>query len=125
MRLIFLTLALFLSSCQKDHDHSYLMQHPDELEQMYKVCQNTPQPFCDTVIQAMQDYVKLFHEASQSPVQFGLKVMRAQQQWVALKQALQNEENNADQILLMARAYEDQSDELKIYYAILSQFFTE
>lgn len=71
---------LMLSSCQRQLSYDYFMQHPDELQKEYSLCQTQTMSWCDEVVRAAEDFQSLVQKRSENPEAFALEIMKAQQQ---------------------------------------------
>jgi hypothetical protein len=90
IRILGLLLLASLSACDRERPtYSYLMRHPDYLQQVYNGCVEqvvgSAVP-CDTVMRAQADFTQLVNERAQNPERFGARVLQAQENTVYLRQ---------------------------------------
>jgi len=112
---------LFLSSCQKEKNYDFLMQHPDVLYKAVEICQQQNHPFCAEVSLASNDFSALVNERAEDPELFGQKIMQEQARAVNLLQIYQQTQQIGDvgKVESAARAYRAQKNKIKILYAVI------
>jgi hypothetical protein len=112
---------LFLTSCQKEENYDYFMQHPDVLYKAVEICQQQNHPFCADVNLASNDFSALVNERAEDPELFGQKIMQEQARAVNLLQIYQQTQQIGDvgKVKSAARAYRSQKTKIKILYAVI------
>lgn len=97
-KLIILLCALGLVGCRHHLDYMYLMQHPHELEQEIKHCEDiAKQPGakagqCEMVMYAGANFKSILDEQQADQEKFGQQVLDAQIRYVKLKDAVSGQE---------------------------------
>lgn len=116
-------LMLMLSACQaQNQNYSYLMRHPEYLQQAYNQCIDGKKPLlsCEVIIHAQKDFDTLVKQRQQDPEAFGAQIMQAQEEsaylkakWLASKQTTTEYEN-------AEAAYHQSSEKVKILHAVIA-----
>jgi hypothetical protein len=95
--IIFLILSVMaLNGCQKKVTYSYLMRHPDFLENESLRCSvSEPETqdddtYCEMVAQAMTDLANMANTQQRKPEEFGLLVMATETDYVNAEVAMRN-----------------------------------
>lgn len=82
LKIFIVGLSSFLfSSCNLSLTYDYLMQHPERLQKEISRCAISDDASCILVKEAAQDFIELVNERREDPEEFGLKILRAQQQF--------------------------------------------
>lgn len=120
---ISLVLLVSLMGCEPTLTYDYLMLHPDVLQEKYAACEESYQAAeCDMVMQAANAYSTMLKEREYDPVEFGLKVMQAQEQLVELANMKEQANASGDQkIIKMANeAYAAEYQKIREFYAVIA-----
>jgi hypothetical protein len=107
--IIKIVVCLLLVSCkQSDVTYQYLMQHPSELQEKYKACEDSASQdkACEIVRTAAKDFLELVNERNQDPEAFGQKVLQIQMKLATLEQD--------------SKDYQDEKQQFQILYAVIA-----
>lgn len=113
-------LAFSLSGCEKKPTYSYLMLHPNHLQELYSQCSedavSASQP-CDLIARAQADFAALVNQRQQDPERFGARIMQEQENSVFLRSKF----NLAQQTYHTAGATQSKAEDLQKMHAELDK----
>lgn len=142
-----LLLMFFLSGCDQKITYSYLMRHPDFLQDENLRCgvseMMTPDEaaYCQLVERATTDFMKMANTQQTQPEKFGLLVMSTETDLVnakiaigKAKQAIRAAKDNVDEVELRLaetqleqaqKTYAEKQEDLRVLFAILKSHSPE
>lgn len=101
MRFLTYFILFFFAACVAQNDTSYYLTHPEEIQPIYDQCLQSDkqgQPItseCSAMFRAIPTVKIYLTELINSPGQFGLEIMSAQNQLVTLENAYHNSIQNS------------------------------
>lgn len=133
--------ALVLNGCQRNITYSYLMQHPNFLQQESLRCSITEQvvkedaEYCKLVERAATDLMSVATSQQSEPEKFGMRIMEVEAEYVNVsftmnkaRQAIHQAKQNRDKLALLAaetrfeqarKHRNEKEEELAILFAVL------
>lgn len=114
---------MLLAGCQQENTYQYFMTHPKVLQKKLTACENTAESKeCAVVSRAGNDFSKLADEQLNDSDLFGQQLIKAEEQLFVFSQEYEKakQTGNEDKIKSASQAYQDQSDLVQIYKAVLS-----
>jgi hypothetical protein len=103
---VLITVGCFsISACHADMTRTYLLTHPEQLKKEIEVCHEPGSQtaehnnYCEMVMSAADQFIKMLNEQQRDPENFGMRVMDAQIACAGKKQALDDAQQHLDYLL--------------------------
>jgi hypothetical protein len=119
--LVMMSTLILLTGCTEPLSREYLLQHPRVLHKEFDRCQNNNSnvAYCDMVVEAAQEFVKLSNTYADNPQTFAQQIMQEENQVVDLQQKLQGAKEDGK--AMIEQAYKIQMQHVKVLLAVVAE----